>query len=66
MYEQLDADLQEQGLYLASENGFDTGGGDSPPESDVNTLAIVFIIVACVVAVMFVFLGVAYFIRVNT
>lgn len=62
----MDADLSEEGLYLSSENGFDTGGGDAEPESDVDGLAIAFIVVAGVVAVMLVFLAVAYWIRVGT
>ncbi len=66
MFYQLDADLRSEGLYLSSENGFDTGGGESPPDSDVNGLAIAFIVVAAVVAVMLAFLGVAYYIRVRT
>ncbi len=66
MFEQLDSALESYGLFLSSENGFDTGAGDSPPESDTDGLAIAFIVVAAVVGVMFAFLGVAYFIRVNT
>jgi len=63
---ELDARLAEIGVFISAENGFDTGAGDlNPDEDDIDTLAIVGLGVAGVLALLFVFLAVAYWIRVG-
>ena len=67
VYTNITRAFNDMDLILDREHGFDFGIGDGEDasEDEANVVQVVFIIISTVLGIMFIFLGIAYFIRVR-